>query len=495
MAGIGFSLKKLFDKKGIMALCRAYGYAGIITTGPMILGVLLLLGMALAARLAGMAAHDRELLNCMLTYSLLASLTVTSWFNMATTRYLADMLYEEKPERIMPSFYGCAGIMLVLGGISYGVFLHFSGVPLSYQLSCLWFSLVLIVVWLQVIYLTALKDFKGIVLAFSISLMTGFLLALILVILGLVTVVSLMCCVIVAYGIMMVWYYKMLLDYFPKSEGSKFAFLRWFDRYRSLAFSGGFVNIGLFAHLVIMYFGPLRVQVQGLFYGAPDYDVPALCAYFSLLVTTVNFVTSVEVRFYPYYRNYYSLFNDSGSIRDIEQAEDEMLTVLKEELTANGHKQLISTILFIVLGSFLLSNRVLGMTDHSVAIYRLLCVGYGVYVISNTVMLILLYFEDYTGALLGTGAFAAVSVAGTILQMCLSPSNFYGIGFLAGGVAFYIIVWGRLEWYTRRLPYFLLCRQELMDRDEKGIFAMLCNWLDAREQKKLQRRRMAGGKG
>ena len=92
MAGIGFSLKRLFNKKGVFALCRAYGYAGIICAGPMLLGVVLLAGMALVARIAGMDQHDRELMNCMLTYTLLVSLTVTSWFNMVVTRYPSDML-------------------------------------------------------------------------------------------------------------------------------------------------------------------------------------------------------------------------------------------------------------------------------------------------------------------------------------------------------------------------------------------------------------------
>lgn len=41
MAGIGFELKKLFRRKGLFASLRAYGYAGIICTGPMLLGVLL----------------------------------------------------------------------------------------------------------------------------------------------------------------------------------------------------------------------------------------------------------------------------------------------------------------------------------------------------------------------------------------------------------------------------------------------------------------------
>ena len=134
MAGIGFSLRKLFDKKGIFNLCRAYGYAGIISTGPMLLGAALLGGISFAARLGGMPTHDRELLNCMLTYSLLASLFITSWFNMGVTRFVSDMFYEEKNEKVMPSFYGSTAIMLVLCVVLYGTFLHFSGVSLAYQL-------------------------------------------------------------------------------------------------------------------------------------------------------------------------------------------------------------------------------------------------------------------------------------------------------------------------------------------------------------------------
>ena len=45
MAGIGFELKKLFNRRGLFAAFRAYGYAGVVCTGPMLLGVVLLLGV------------------------------------------------------------------------------------------------------------------------------------------------------------------------------------------------------------------------------------------------------------------------------------------------------------------------------------------------------------------------------------------------------------------------------------------------------------------
>lgn len=42
MAGIGFELKKMFSKKGVFQLIRAYGYAGTVCVGPMLLGMFFL---------------------------------------------------------------------------------------------------------------------------------------------------------------------------------------------------------------------------------------------------------------------------------------------------------------------------------------------------------------------------------------------------------------------------------------------------------------------
>lgn len=158
------------------------------------------------------------------------------------------------------------------------------------------------------------------------------------------------------------------------------------------------MNLGLFTHLVIMWAGPLGVQVKGLFYGAPYHDVPALIAFLTILITTVNFVVSVEVNFYPKYRNYYSLFNDKGAIKDIMQAGNEMREVLNMELKYTAVKQLLTTALAISIGGILLKYLPLGFNDLMEGYFRTLCVGYGIYAIANTMLLLLLYFTDYKGA-------------------------------------------------------------------------------------------------
>ena len=158
MAGIGFELKKLFQKRGLAATAKAYGYAGVICTGPMLLGIVLLVGIAFICDHTGATRHNRELLNCMITYTLLASLTVTSFFSMVVTRYIADMLYEERHEAVLSSFWGSTAILLVVGGIMYGIFLLFSGINLIDQFLCLEFFGELIVTWNAMSYLSAERD-------------------------------------------------------------------------------------------------------------------------------------------------------------------------------------------------------------------------------------------------------------------------------------------------------------------------------------------------
>ena len=218
--------------------------------------------------------------------------------------------------------------------------------------------------------------------------------------------------VAMGYGLMMVWDVVLLYRYFPQSDESPWTFLKWVDEFLPLAFTGLCTNIGLFAHLVICWVGPVGVQVKGLFYGAPYYDVPALIAFLTILITSINFVVSVEVNFYPKYRDYYSLFNDGGVVGDIVTAEEEMLAVLNRELRFTALKQLFVTAAVLSLEGTLLDLLPLGFNDLMHGYFRTLCVGYGLYAVGNTILMILLYFTDYRGAVTAAAVFAVSAVHG-----------------------------------------------------------------------------------
>ena len=483
MAGIGFELKRLFSRKGLLATVQAYGYAGIVCAGPMLLGVLLLLGVRLIAVWGGASGLDQDLLVAMITYTLLGSLVITSLFSMITTRFTADMMYMDKMEWVLPSFYGSTSILLVIGSIGYGVFLLLSGIKPIYQLLCLLLFCELIVVWMQINYITAVKDYRKILIFFFSGIAIALLCGLFFVWLNLEIVSSLLAAACIGYGVMMTGYFVVLHKYFPKGQGSSFRFLEWIDKYPALTLVGFFLTIGLFAHLVITWFGPIGVHVQGLFYGAPQYDIPALVAFLSVLFTTVNFVTSVEVNFYPKYKQYFALFNDGGAMKDVELAEKDMLTVLRQELNYLAQKQFVVAVLFIVLGGPLLLSSYLGFNDTMLGTFRILCVGYGLYAIANSIMLVLLYFADNSGALWTALIFMITSVAGTLFLLNGSP-NFYGFGFLIGGVLMYIAAWVRMSTYTKKLQYHILCKQPVLMEVKKGLFTVLSQKLVKRAEEK-----------
>ena len=483
MAGIGFELKKLFHKKGVLNTAKAYGYATVICAGPMILGVILLLGIMALCTFFHIDTHTRELLICMITYTLLASVTVTSFFSMVVTRYVADMLFEDKNRAVLPAFWGSTVIMMAVGSILYGIFLVFSGATLIQGILCYILFAELIIVWNAMSFLTAIKDYKGIFLSFFTSVAVSVLLGMLLLWLGFPTIESLLLAVTVGYGIMFTWNIILLHRYFPHTDLGAFTFLKWIDAFLPLALSGLFMNIGMFSHLVIMWFSDIRVHVHGLFYGAPWHDVPALLAFMTALMTTVNFVVSVEVNFYPKYRNHYSLYNDKGTISDIKQFEKEMLDTLKTEIFYTALKQLLFTAACIALGGYLLDLLPLGFNEIMRGYFRTLCVAYGLYAIGNMLMLILLYFTDYKGACYTTAIFAVATVVLTVISL-LFPYVYYGFGFLTAAMIFVIVTALRLDYFTKRLPYYILSVQPLVAEDRSGMFARLGVYLEKRFERR-----------
>ena len=482
MAGIGFELKKLFRRKGLVSMLRAYGYAGVICTGPMLLGILLQFGVLAVGNWWHVNRTDQDLLVCMITYTLLASLVLTSFLSMPVTRFLADMLFEHHEEAILPSFWGSTTLMLETGMVLYGMFLLFSGATLSQGLLCLWLFLEMVVNWNAMSYLTAIKDYRGILWSFLVAAGVALVSAYLMMTLGLPPVESLLAAVLLGYGVMLVWDVLLLHRYFPQSGESPWAFLPWVDRFLPLALTGFLTTIGLFSHLVITWCGPLGVHVKGLFYGAPYYDVPALLAFLTILITTINFVVSVEVNFYPRYRSYYALLNDGGTVKDIVVAEREMLSVLERELYYTALKQLFVTAAVISLEKTLLNMLPLGFNDAMHGYFRVLCVGYALYAVGNTIMLILLYFTDYRGAVWCAASFACLAtmltVAGQFANVALM-----GFGFLIGAAVFLLLAVFRLAAFTDNLPYRVLGSQPIVAQEKRGWFTRLGESLEGLDER------------
>jgi polysaccharide biosynthesis protein PelG len=489
MAGIGFELKNLFTGRGALATLRAYGYTAAVCAGPMLLGALLLLGIRFLSIAFGTVRQAQDLLVAMITYSIVGSLVLSNTLSMLTTRFVADMLYEEKPQFVLPSLYGSLALLLAAGGVGYDIFLRFSGISSWLQALNLVLFLELVTVWTQMSYMTAVKGYRSILATFAAGVAAALLYGYAaLKWLRIDTVTALMSAVILGYGLIAAGFFLLLHRRFPQGEGSAWKFLAWFDRCPHLAFIGLFLTAGLFVHLVITWFGPAGIRAGGLFFEAPSYDIPAFAAFLLLVVSTVNFTVSAEVNFYPLYREYIDLFNGGGALSDIQLAEDEMLLVLRQEIGYLAYRQFVAAVLFIIVGTPLIAGGNLGFTETMLGTFRILCIGYGLYGIANSVVLLQLYFADNAGAFWSSLAFAASSTVGTLVL--LNAEQVYcGFGFLAACAVLYVAAWIRLWRYTSKLQHRTLSTQPVYPKESDGIFTRLSMLLEERHEAYESRRR------
>ena len=221
MAGIGFELKRLFAKKGLLLQARANVYAGMVVAGPMLMGAIFLLGTRYVAVLGGASTYQQDLIVVVITYSLLFSLILTSPLLYVLSRYVADMMYIKEYGRVLPSMYGAISIFLILGSVLWAVFLFFSGIKFVYAI----YSFILfcegIVVWIQISYISALKEYRGILLGFLIGVLSGLGLSYLFLLLNYEVVASLLLGTCIAYGILVIAF-TIVLHQFLKLVFSSF---------------------------------------------------------------------------------------------------------------------------------------------------------------------------------------------------------------------------------------------------------------------------------
>ena len=460
MAGIGFELRKLFVGRGAISKVRAYAYAGIITSGTMVLAVVLMLGVQLLSRALGATDIQVETLVVLMIYAMLGSLILSSLLQMLLSRFVADMMYQKFSERILPSLFGGALLLMIPGGLAYGWFLWTAeGITVLDKVLNWGLFMVLIMVWLQMAYITAAKDYKRILIGFAGGVLTVFVLGSVLLFFGMSPVTGMMLALFCGYGIMMVSFNGVLLTIFPVGKGSIMSFIEWIGKYPDLVFIGFFSMTGAFVHLIVMWFSPLGTVVAGKFVYAPLHDAAAFFAYLVAVPTSINFVVSVEVNFYQRYKRFFSAITGGGTLSEIRLARDNMKKVLTQEIFRLTQVQVFVMVLFTVLMRYVLES--LSFTRDMISMFQVMSVGYSAYALGSSMLLLQLYFNDRKGALMTCMLYFTLNLVGTILTMNRAPM-YYGLGMTAAGIVMYVFGLLRLLVYVRSIDYHVFCGQPVL---------------------------------
>nr|WP_302597990.1 exopolysaccharide Pel transporter PelG [uncultured Cellulosilyticum sp.] len=473
MAGIGFELKKLFNKEGLLQNMKAYSFSAVVTVGPAIIAMSTIFILQWLLKIQGIYLAERQVITSAIVYAFVFSQIITSGFTMVMTRYVADQIFKKAYENIMPSLYGIILICLPITAVVAGVFYFKSPLAFSFKLLAYTFTLEMTIIWILTIYLSALKDYRKIIIAYLL----GFFVT--VGIFGVCLILKVKDMALVTMGSMNIGFLILLLCLLlnivrfmgKQKEGAKvFGFLSYFEKYPGLFFCNLFYTLGLYLHNFIYWRSSQGMVVRETYYIAPTYDTPAFFAFMAMLPTMVYFVVRTETSFYDHYDNYYSLILHGGTYNEVEHAKKAMIETLWEELRNIAEVQILVMIGFALAGYMLLSQ--FGASQMLLQTFLMLLLGSFSCSMMYIIILLLLYYDNRKDAALIAFCFVVGVGLFTLFGMNYKYS-YHGFGFFLGATLALYVAFFRMHKYTKELDYHTFCAKPIIVKERKGIFTWL----------------------
>ena len=457
MAGVGFELRKAVTGENKGEKITGYFGASFSSSGSMIVAIVIfaLVQAAAKAQQASQAVNDSFM--CYITNAMFLSILLSSLLSPVLSRYVSDAVYLGKTERVMPSMVGGSASVAVTGGILFSVQLLLSGTEIMVVIPLFILFLALCICWILMTYITLIRDYKKIVIAYLAAFgVSAAALALLFAFTAL-SVPTMILVLLLAFATVDVLLFRAVYLTFAKHDNSVFAFRSTIKTNPSLLLIGFLMAAGMLGHFWLTWFlSDSSTQISLLFRFNPKDDFPAIAAYFSTIPAAVYFITSFETGFSKKYSNYFSALQ-SATARCVEAAKDDMVLTLRKKLKTMFLIQLVSCLLFVTVGSKLLGIMNIGMTESMLSAFRMFCVGYSLYYIGSTLILIRLWFSDERRAVFTAAFFAAGVLAGTYLGILFFP-RFSGAAFTAVSIVMTLFAAAGLIRRLKKLEFYLLCR-------------------------------------
>ncbi len=466
MAGIGFELKRLVDRKSIIMNLSGYFYAIFASVGPLICCIAYLYFIRVIFRFSGLPAGEQNLLYAAVMYSFLGALLVSGLFNMTLSRYIADMIYMGKEEKIIPSILGALGICVIVCLIGSIPFFLIAQATILFKFLCYCVCVFLSFAFISMVYISAIKDYVRVTLAFLIGAVAGAIAAVVLIFF---VEVDVKYAVLSATAIDFLVTTIILVDsvnrYFVKNDHSYYDFLTYVAKYPSLIFTNSFYMIALFAHNAIIWTTDIGMQVAGYFWLAPVYDFPAFIALLTIIPGMVIFVIKTETRFFDNYRQYIKMLSGGGTANDLGNAFSDMYIDMYNELIKVMQIQLIVTCVSLIASRRLF--RYIGIGDEGIIFFGFLSIGYLCIVLIHIISTIILYFDDRKSAL-SINSFFLISQIVCVAISTLLGEKIYGLGTAVAGILTLIFAFVKLRYVLDRLDYHLYSSQPLVTQADSN---------------------------
>ncbi|TAM06115.1 MAG: histidine kinase [Paraburkholderia sp.] len=428
MAGIGFELRKLMARDTLTGVARAYLYAGLISSGPMILscfGILIIGTLSFAVVIPTVLITQFQV---SVTYMIAFSLIVTGPLQLSFTRFVSDRLYEHRDDLVLPNYRAiqlvCSAVSGTIGilAMSFG----FDATPLAYRLLMIAGFVIASNIWIAVIFLSSIKQYRQVLWSFAIGYSAVVGLALGLNHYGLT---GLLGGFVAGHALLFLCLSTIVHRQYP---GTRYISFEVFDRrllYPSLAWVGLMFNLGVWIDKFVFWFSDVTgTRVVGWFHASVIYDIPVFLAYVCVMPAMAAFLVRIEADFAGYYDAFYDAVRTGATLQRINAMRDMMVRSVRTGLAEIVKVQIVVVLLMLAFGALLLGAL------HISSLYLPLLL---VDVIAASLQVLLLglfnvmfYLDTRRDVLRLATLFIVLNAILTMVSIRLGPAA-YGYGFAA----------------------------------------------------------------
>lgn len=431
-------------------MLQAYGYAGLVGSGPWLVAVasLGMLGVLLRT-LAG----DQDVRVFFVAVSVIygVSLVLSAPLQLVLTRHVSDLEFLGKKRAVFPVYVASTAITALLFTLlGLIVFVGFVPGPFTFRVAAAALMCVVSCIWVANVFLSALKDYNSLLVGFAL----GFGLSLVLAwqgakhwgISGAMTGF-----VAGQFGLLLVLCRAIFAELGSSDLADATSFLSGFRRYWDLALGGLFYNLGIWIDKFLYWWAdPRGEQVAGILYASPTYDRVVYFSFLTIVPGMAVFLLKLETEFADANRKFYDMVLRKGTLAQIDEARDAMVRALAGGFSLLVKVQGLTTGVLVLLAGR--SLPILGLGAVQTGVFQISLIASYLLVLLLSLLTILYYLDKRREALVCCILMTVISAATTWMTIPLGD-RWFGVGFLAACAVMVVFATWRVNHHLDRLVY------------------------------------------
>jgi polysaccharide biosynthesis protein PelG len=457
VAGIGFELKRVLRKGGVIRFLGVSLAGTAIVAGPWLLSVM---GIFLIQRYARLAISEAPgLFSAVIVSSSAFSLIIFSGLHYVFTRQVSDLIYEEKNSEagaallsfllittVLAAAIAAAGILpLRLSGVVSRPGLFMTAAFALFVATCL--------NWVLMSFISLLRSYTGILMTYLGGSLVSFLGAFLLG--GAAAAGGALMGYAVGQWTTTIVLYAMTLARFRPARLRLGQLLSYLSRYRLLFIAGLLYAWATWADKVVFWFAWGSRMSGSWLHVFDPYDVPVFFSILTLIPGLIYFTIETETAFYPRLREFLRCVA-SDTFQKIQEKKFAMIRSLGTGLRGQAALQGIVSVVLILaaptLGPALFGPGV------NVAALRATLAAVFFHALFLSLLIFLFYLELYGRAAASALVFFVVNLAGSAAIAVLGDLRLLGASYLAGGAIGSVVAGLFLQSALRRFDHILFCR-------------------------------------